>query len=84
MSFWFLGLWPYYWNRLNMPKFIEPMTTENQTDICNLSMFIMKSFEIRFLYIFWSSMYLALSFLYIFDLMMCNCIYIEIQFNNLM
>jgi len=31
-----------------MPKKIELMTTENQTDICNLSMFIMKSFAIRF------------------------------------
>jgi len=31
-----------------MPKFIEQMTTENQTEISNLSMFIMKSFEIRF------------------------------------
>jgi len=31
-----------------MPTFIEQMTTENQTEISNLSMFIMKSFEIRF------------------------------------
>jgi len=30
-----------------MPKFIELMTTENKTEIRNLSMFIMKSFEIR-------------------------------------
>ena len=68
-----------------MPKIIEQMTTENQTEICNLSMFIMKSFEIRFLFLFWLSMHLDRSFLYIFDLMMsnynyvliCNCIYIE-------
>ena len=72
-----LGLWLYYWNRLNMPTFIEQMTTENQTEISNLSLFIMKSFEIRFFYIFWLSMHLALSFLYVFDLMICNCIYIE-------
>jgi len=36
-----------------MPKVIEPMTTENQTEICNLSMFIIKSFEIIiFFYMF--------------------------------
>jgi len=35
-----------------MPKFIELMTTENQTNMCNLSMFIMKSFEIIFLFLF--------------------------------
>ena len=30
-----------------MPKFIELMKTENKIEIRNLSMFIMKSFEIR-------------------------------------
>ena len=30
-----------------MPKFIEIMTTENKIEIRNLSLFIMKSFEIR-------------------------------------
>ena len=37
---------PYYWKRLNMPKFIELIKTENKTEIRNVSMFIMKSFEI--------------------------------------
>ena len=36
---------PYYLKILNMPKFIELIKTENK--IRNLSMFIMKSFEIR-------------------------------------
>ena len=30
-----------------MPKFIELMKTENKIEIRNVSMFIMKSFEIR-------------------------------------
>jgi len=30
-----------------MPKFIELIKTENKIEIRNLSMFIMKSFEIR-------------------------------------
>jgi len=30
-----------------MPKFIEQMTTENVTEISNLSMYITKAFEIR-------------------------------------
>jgi len=33
--------------RLNMPTFIELITTENKIEIRNVSMFIMKSFEIR-------------------------------------
>ena len=37
----------YYWNILNMPKLIELIKTENKIEIRNLSMFIMKSFEIR-------------------------------------
>ena len=43
------GRWhkTYYWKRLNMPKIIELMKTENKIEIRNLSMFIMKSFEIR-------------------------------------
>ena len=35
-----------------MPKIIEIMTTENKIEIRNVSMFIMKSFEIRFLFYF--------------------------------
>ena len=38
---------PYYWKILNMSKFIELIKTENKIEIRNLSMFIMKSFEIR-------------------------------------
>jgi len=38
---------PYYWKILNMPKFIELIKTENKIEIRNLSMFILKSFEIR-------------------------------------
>ena len=30
-----------------MPKFIEPMATENVTEIRNWSMYITKAFEIR-------------------------------------
>ena len=30
-----------------MPRFIEQMTTENVTEISNLSMYITKAFEIR-------------------------------------
>ena len=37
----------YYWKRLNMPKFIELIKTENKIEIRNVSMFIMKSFEMR-------------------------------------
>jgi len=32
---------------MNMPKFIELIKTENKIEIRNVSMFIMKSFEIR-------------------------------------
>ena len=38
---------PYYWKRLNMPTLIKLMKTENKIEIRNVSMFIMKSFEIR-------------------------------------
>ena len=38
---------PYYWKRLNMPELIELMKTENKIELRNVSMFIMKSFEIR-------------------------------------
>ena len=38
---------PYYWKRLNMPKFIKLIKTENKIEIRNVSMFVMKSFEIR-------------------------------------
>ena len=38
---------PYNGKILNMPKFIELIKTENKIEIRNLSMFIMKSFEIR-------------------------------------
>ena len=38
---------PLYWKRLNMPKFIELIKTENKIEIRNVSMFVMKSFEIR-------------------------------------
>ena len=38
---------PYDWKILNMSKFIELIKTENKIEIRNLSMFIMKSFEIR-------------------------------------
>jgi len=38
---------PYYWKRLNMPTFIKLMKKENKIEIRNVSMFIMKSFEIR-------------------------------------
>ena len=33
--------------KMNMPKFIELIKTENKIEIRNVSMFIMKSFEIR-------------------------------------
>jgi len=47
---------------MNMPKFIELMKTENKIDIRNLSMFIMKSFELeKKLYIL-IGMHLTLSF----------------------
>jgi len=36
----------HYW-KINMPKFIELLKTENKIEIRNVSMFIMKSFEIR-------------------------------------
>ena len=68
---------PYYWKRLNMPKFIELIKkTENKIEIRNLSMFIMKSFEIRTKTFILISMHHA-SFLYIHvvDLLICNCIY---------
>jgi len=52
---------PYYWKRLNMPTFIELVKTENKIEIGNLSMFIMKSFEIRKPFIL-ISMHLTLSF----------------------
>ena len=38
---------PYYWKTLNIPKFIEPMTIENVTEIRLLSMYITKAFEIK-------------------------------------
>ena len=62
-----------------MPKFIELMTTENKTEIRKLSMFIMKSFEIRKKHFSLISMHLTLSFLYIHvvDLLIRNCIYNE-------
>jgi len=62
-----------------MPKFIELMTTENKTEIRNLSMFIMKSFEIRKKHFSLISMPLTLSFLYIHvvDLLIRNCMYNE-------
>ena len=53
---------PYYWKRLNMPKKIELMKTENKIEIRNLSMFIMKSFEIRKEIFILISMLLTLSF----------------------
>lgn len=37
----------YYWRRPNMPKFIQLMTSENNTVIKNLSVFIEKAFKIR-------------------------------------
>ena len=38
---------PYYRKTLNIPKFIEPMTIENVTEIRLLSMYITKAFEIK-------------------------------------
>jgi len=54
-----------YWKRSNMPKFIELMTTENVTEIRNVSMYIMKSFEIRKKSLFRVSMSLTLSCIYV-------------------
>jgi len=44
-----------------MPQFIELMKTENKTEIRNVSMFIMKSFEMRTDFIL-TSMSFTLSF----------------------
>jgi len=44
-----------------MPQFIELMKTENKTEIRNVSMFIMKSFEMRKYFIL-TSMSFTLSF----------------------
>ena len=70
----------YYWKILNMPKFIELMTTENKTEIRNLSMFIMKSFEIRkthtFLWLVCPSRFLFL-YIHVVVLLIRNCIYNE-------
>ena len=53
---------PYDWKRLNMSKFIELIKTENKIEIRNLSMFIMKSFEIRKKTFILISMHRTLSF----------------------
>jgi len=53
------------WKISNMPKFIELMTTENVTEIRNVSMYIMKSFEIRKKTLFRVSMSLTLSCIYL-------------------
>ena len=50
----------YFWNRPNIPKFIELLQSENKKTIKNLSVYIYKSFKKRneFLYleIFFSSL----------------------------
>ena len=73
--------------RLNMPKFIELIKTENKIEVINLSMFIMKSFEIRkkplfwlvctsrFLFVYTCSWFVYMS-LYLF--MYNECIYVSL------
>ena len=69
---------PYYWKRLNMPNFIELLKTENKIEIRNLFIFITLSFDIRKKHFILSSMPLMLSFfIYVVDLLICNCIYNE-------
>jgi len=54
---------PYHWKRLKMSKFIELIKkTENKIEIRILSMFIMKSFEIRKKSFILISMHFTLSF----------------------
>ena len=38
----------YFWNRLNVVKLKELMTSTNKRIICNLSLFIGKAFKIRY------------------------------------
>jgi len=62
-----------------MPTFIELMKTENKIEIRKLSMFIMKSFEIRKTTLFGLVYAPHALFLYIHvvDLLICICIYNE-------
>jgi len=70
---------PYYWKRMNMPKFIELMKTENKIDIRNLSMFIMKSFELENppLYFDWYAPHAFFLYIHVVILLICLCIYNE-------
>ena len=77
----------YYWKRLNMPKCIGLIKTEHKIEIRKLSMFIMKSFEIRkktlfwlvctsrFLFVYTCSWFVDMS-LYLF--MYNECIYVSL------
>jgi len=58
-----------------MPKFVELMTTENVIEIRIVSMHIMKCFE--FLKKKYFIEHARHAFLYLVDVLICNCIYIE-------
>ena len=61
-----------------MPKIIEIMTTENKIEIRNVSMFIMKSFEIRKkLYFDQYAPYTFFLYTHEVELLIYNCIYNE-------
>jgi len=61
-----------------MPNFIELLKTENKIEIRNVFIFITKSFELRKKHFILRSMPLMLSFfIYVVDLLICNCIYNE-------
>ena len=63
-----------------MPKFIELIKTENKTEIRNVSMFIMKSFEIRKkLYFDEYAPHAFFLYTHVVDLFICNCIYLCIM-----
>jgi len=40
-------VYKYYWKNTNMLKFIELITSENETVIKQLSMFVNKSFDLK-------------------------------------